>query len=115
MHLSQLARLAPNKMQIEDTSPMKPAAKTTPARPHPEPLSRCVRALDWLRRTCPSNSPGTMGLLAAGLLVTVLVTLYVKSQMEADARRDFVFACHEIQLSLDARLAANARVHVSFC
>ncbi len=53
---------------------------------------------------------GAWGLLVAGLICTVLASLYVKAGVEAAAQREFDFACNEIRLNISDRLAANAQI-----
>ncbi|MEI6393529.1 MAG: CHASE domain-containing protein, partial [Verrucomicrobiota bacterium] len=85
-------------------------AKATLARPAPAPLNRRARVHDLLHGLAPRNLWGAWSLLAAGLVITVLATLYSKADVEAEARREFDFACNEIRLNINARLAACAQI-----
>jgi len=49
-------------------------------------------------------------LLAAGLIITVLVTLYMKSHMDAMAKEEFAFSCDEIRLRIDDRLNDSEQI-----
>ena len=51
-----------------------------------------------------------VGLLAVGLLVTVLVSLFFKAEEEASAQREFDFTCNDIRLNIEARLDACAAI-----
>ncbi len=78
--------------------------------PHPELGSRRARVIGWLCGTGPRKPREAVGWLAAGLIVTVLAALYTQTGVEADAQREFDFSCNEIQLNIDAKLAACAHV-----
>ena len=84
--------------------------QATPARRSPAPLSWRARVIDSLPGGTPRNLFGVLGLLAAGLIVTVLATRYTKADVEADAQREFDFTCNEIQLNIKARLGACAQL-----
>jgi hypothetical protein len=43
-------------------------------------------------------------LLSIGLITTIVATIYVKKDVEADAKREFDFACIQIQLLIDAQM-----------
>jgi PAS domain S-box-containing protein len=58
----------------------------------------------------PSNLRGALGLLAVGLVLTVLAALYTRADVEADAQREFEFTCNEIRLNIYARLVACAQI-----
>jgi PAS domain S-box-containing protein len=58
----------------------------------------------------PRTRWGAWGMLAAGLILTVLASLSIKADAEADMRREFDFACNEIRLNIAARFAANSQV-----
>ncbi len=49
-------------------------------------------------------------LLALGLIATAVAAFYVKADAEADAKREFDFACDEIRLKIDKRLNAHAQI-----
>ena len=49
-------------------------------------------------------------LLFVGLTLTAFGTIYTITDIEADAKRDFHFACNEIQLKIDARMKAHAQI-----
>ena len=49
-------------------------------------------------------------LLAVGMVLAISASIFVKADADADARREFDFACDEIQLNIAARLAANAGI-----
>lgn len=48
----------------------------------------------------------TGGVLAIGVFVTVLASLYMKADVEATAQREFEFTCNEIRLNIETRLGA---------
>jgi PAS domain S-box-containing protein len=50
------------------------------------------------------------GVLAIGLTLTALATLSFKSKMDESTQQAFVANCNEIQLNIDARLAACAQI-----
>jgi PAS domain S-box-containing protein len=49
-------------------------------------------------------------LLALGLIATAIAAFYVETDVEADAKREFDFACDEIRLKINARLNAHAQI-----
>jgi len=49
-------------------------------------------------------------LLAIGLIATAVAAFYVKTDVEADAKHEFDFACNEIRLKIEARLNAHAQI-----
>jgi len=52
-------------------------------------------------------------LLSVGLIATIVATIYVKMDVEADTKREFDFACIKIQLMIDARMDAYAQILTS--
>jgi PAS domain S-box-containing protein len=56
------------------------------------------------------NQWAAVAALVVMLAGTGLATLYIKSGVEAAARREFDFACNEIRLNIAERLAANAQI-----
>jgi CHASE1-domain containing sensor protein len=49
-------------------------------------------------------------LLPVGLIATIVTTIYVKRDVEADAKREFDFTCIQIQLMIDARMDSYAQI-----
>jgi PAS domain S-box-containing protein len=49
-------------------------------------------------------------LLAAGLILTILATLYMRSAVDGTEKRDFAFACDQAQLKIDERLIAYEQI-----
>jgi PAS domain S-box-containing protein len=84
----------------------KPDANATPARLAPEAGSRRFRVRDVLRGTTLPNSWCAWGLLAVGLIISVLTSLHIKAGVEAAAQREFEFGCKEIQRHIEDRLEA---------
>lgn len=66
--------------------------------------------INWVRSVTPLRLWVASGLLAAGLVVTVLVSLYIKTNGEEAAEREFAFTCNEIRLNIADRLDANAQI-----
>lgn len=92
-------------------APAKPASQADPARPLPDPLSPLrPAAIGVPRGAALRNVRGALSVLALGLILTVLASLYLKAKVEAAAQREFEFACNEIRLNVADRLAAWARV-----
>jgi PAS domain S-box-containing protein len=52
----------------------------------------------------------TWVLLSAALAATTVAVFYVKTGVEADAKRQFDFACNEIHLRIDSRMEAHAQI-----
>jgi len=52
-------------------------------------------------------------LLSVGLIATIVATIYVKMDVDADAKREFDFDCSQIQLRIDARMNAYAQILTS--
>jgi PAS domain S-box-containing protein len=52
-------------------------------------------------------------LLSVGLIATIVATIYVKMDVEADVKREFDFACIQIQLRIDARMDAHEQILTS--
>jgi CHASE1-domain containing sensor protein len=50
------------------------------------------------------------GLLAVGLILTVVATLYVKSYVDNIAKREFAFTCDQIRLKIGDRLIAYEQI-----
>jgi len=66
-----------------------------------------------MRRLCgaePCNLWGALGVLAAGLVVTALASLYIKAEVESSAQREFDFTSNETRLEIEARLKAGAQI-----
>jgi diguanylate cyclase (GGDEF)-like protein/PAS domain S-box-containing protein len=74
------------------------------------PLSRRVSVINFLRDVTRRNLWAALGVLAAGLIITMLAVLYVKADVEAAAEREFNFICNEIQINIADRLAHNAQI-----
>ncbi len=68
------------------------------------------RASDFIRSTGSRNLWLVFGLLILGMTITALASLYVKSEVERAAEREFDFISSEIQLNIADRLAASAQV-----
>ncbi|OQA80351.1 MAG: Signal transduction histidine-protein kinase BarA [bacterium ADurb.Bin243] len=56
------------------------------------------------------NFLGAVALLLAGLILSASAAVYVKSEINADARREFEFTCSEIKLNITERLKACAQI-----
>jgi len=52
-------------------------------------------------------------ILTVGLIITIGATIYVKMNVEADAKKEFDFACNQIQLRIDARMEAHEQILTS--
>jgi len=52
-------------------------------------------------------------LLSVGLIITIYATISAKMDVEAGAKREFEFACTQIKLRIDARMAAHAQILMS--
>ena len=52
-------------------------------------------------------------ILAAAIILTTLVTLYMKTDVDVQAKREFQFACNEIRGKIDDRLAAHEQILLS--
>ena len=52
-------------------------------------------------------------LLSVGLIATTFAAIDMKKDVEADVKRDFDFACSQIQLRIDARMGAHAQILIS--
>ncbi len=52
-------------------------------------------------------------LLSVGLFITIYATISAKMDVEAGAKREFEFACTQIELRIDARMAAHAQILMS--
>jgi len=66
--------------------------------------------IDLLRGIAPRYLWGAVVLLVAGLSFTVFLSLSIKADVEAVARREFDSTCNEIQRKIVDRLAANALI-----
>ncbi len=53
---------------------------------------------------------GAWVILAVGLIVTALASLYIKAEVESAAQREFDFTCNETRLEIEARLKAGAQI-----
>ena len=82
------------------------STKNAAAPPEPSPGG----VIDLPRGGSPRNRWSALGLLAAGLIGTVMASLYMKANVTETAQHEFDFACAEIRLNIDARLAACAQV-----
>ena len=51
-------------------------------------------------------------LLSAGLIVTIYASINVVLNINAEAKKDFEFACRQIELTVDARVAAHEQILV---
>ncbi|HOT77641.1 MAG TPA: CHASE domain-containing protein, partial [Candidatus Wallbacteria bacterium] len=56
------------------------------------------------------NFLSALALLLAGLILSVVMAISVKSETNAAARRDFEFTCNEIRLNISERLKACAQI-----
>jgi PAS domain-containing protein len=63
----------------------------------------------FLRGIAPRNLWSALGLLATGLIVTVLALFYIKASVESAAQCEFDFICNEIRLNISDRLAVSAQ------
>lgn len=68
------------------------------------------RASDFIRSTGSRNLWLVFGLLLLGMTITVLASLYLKSEVVRAAEQEFDFISSEIQLNIADRLAASAQV-----
>ncbi len=68
------------------------------------------RASEFIRDTGPRNLWLVFGFLILGMTITALASLYLKSEAERAAEREFDFISSEIQLNIADRLAASAQV-----
>ncbi|MBK8418753.1 MAG: PAS domain S-box protein [Anaerolineales bacterium] len=68
------------------------------------------RASEFIRGTGPRNLWLVFGFLILGMTITALASLYVKSEVERAAEREFDFISSEIQHNIADRLAASAQV-----
>ncbi|MFH1799714.1 MAG: CHASE domain-containing protein [Candidatus Omnitrophota bacterium] len=76
------------------------ASGTTPVSSNsPQPLNR-HRYTAW-------------AVLVTGLVITAFATLYIKSNVEGTARRDFLVRCEEIHNVIENRLNVHARILLS--
>lgn len=48
--------------------------------------------------------------LSVGLIVTISATIYLKMNVETYAKKEFAFACNQIQLRIDARMTAHEQI-----
>ena len=91
-------------------TPTQSNAGSNSAGPSPGPAFPRIGGLDLPRGTTPSILWSALGLLSAGLIITVLTALYLRESVSRDAQRDFDFTCNEIQLNINARLTACAHI-----
>ena len=68
------------------------------------------RVSEFIRGTGPRNLWLVFGLLILGMTITALASLYLKSEVERAAEREFDFISSEIQHNIADRLAASAQV-----
>jgi len=52
-------------------------------------------------------------ILAASIILTTLATLYMKSDVDVLAKREFIFACNEIRAKIDDRVEAHEQILIS--
>ena len=52
-------------------------------------------------------------LLSAGLIVTIYASLSVRTDIDAEAKMEFEFACRQIELRIDARMGTHAQILMS--
>ena len=52
-------------------------------------------------------------LLSAGLIVTIYVSTNVVINLDAEAKKDFEFACSQIELRRDARMESHEQILMS--
>jgi PAS domain S-box-containing protein len=69
-----------------------------------------ARLFNFVHDTGSENLWFALGLLAFGLTLTVSGSLYVKSEAELTAEREFDFISNEIQINIADRLASSAQV-----
>ena len=50
------------------------------------------------------------GILVAAIILTILTTFYMKSDVDVLAKREFIFACNEIRGKIDERLQAHETI-----
>jgi PAS domain S-box-containing protein len=89
---------------------VNPDTSATPALPHRAQLLLYTSWTNLRGRISLRNLCCVSGLLAAGLIVILLVSLHIKSNAEKVAQREFDFICNEIRLNIADRLASNAQV-----
>ena len=65
------------------------------------------------RNTVRKNTWLAWVLLSAGLVVTIYASINVVLSINAEAKKDFEFACRQIELVVDARVAAHEHVLMS--
>ena len=65
------------------------------------------------RNTVRKNTWLAWVLLSAGLVVTIYASINVVLSINAEAKKDFEFACRQIELVVDARVAAHEHVAVN--
>ena len=49
-------------------------------------------------------------ILVGAIIITILVTLYMKSDVDVQAKREFIFACKDIRGGIDDRLQAHETI-----
>ncbi|MBK8419643.1 PAS domain S-box protein [Candidatus Villigracilis saccharophilus] len=69
-----------------------------------------VRVFDFIHDSGSRNLWLALSLLAFGMTLSLLASLYVKSEAEIAAEREFSFISNEIQLNIADRLASSAQV-----
>jgi DNA-binding NtrC family response regulator len=50
------------------------------------------------------------GILMTAIILTTLVTLYMKTDVDIQAKTEFLFACNEIRVKIDDRLQAYEQI-----
>ena len=53
-------------------------------------------------------------LLSAGLILTIYASTNVVINIDAEAKKEFEFACSQIELRIDARMDAHEQISVSY-
>jgi len=53
------------------------------------------------------------GILVAAIIITILATFYMKSDVDVQAKREFIFGCNEIRAKIDVRLKDHEQILIS--
>jgi len=69
-----------------------------------------LRVLDFLCDNYSRRLWSALAVLAAGLIITVLASHFVKAEVESAAQREFDFTGNETRLEIEARLKASAQM-----
>ncbi len=120
MSKNQQDNIEPAKKLAETAGRRRPgqARSDAPVRPPPPThnhtlpagLSLRSRLIRLLHARVFRNHWGAWCFLVAGLTVTVLTSLYIKTSVESAAQREFDFACNGIRIDIVARLEAAAQI-----